>query len=226
MEAISDPTDQRSVLRRIRRKAGGLAASEEDLRPWWMEATVENMEKKFREMERQMEKMGLFQYEASGFSELTGVDESELWIDPEKALELHMNSQILMLDSRNTSDYDVSRAKGALSLPGHTMEQLQNIERNVVFQLVVGDPEKVVVVYSDNGSQMSRCVHVARALRAHERIDARRVLRLRGGLNAWKMLGQPVDGDPRTLFAGQALNASGMRLMGPGGKAAGKGGYA
>lgn len=62
-------------------------------------------------------------------------------------------------------------------------------------------PASMVVVYSDNGSKLSRCVHVSKILR--HLLAPERVRRLRGGLNGWKRTNLPVDGDARTMFAGR-----------------------
>jgi 3-mercaptopyruvate sulfurtransferase SseA len=65
----------------------------------------------------------------------------------------------------------------------------------------------MVVVYSDNGSKLSRCVRVSAILRSVTHPE--RVRRLRGGLNGWKRLGLPCDGDTRPMFAGQSLSGGG-----------------
>ena len=40
--------------------------------------------------------------------------------------------------------------------------------------------------------------------------------RLRGGLNGWKKLGLPVDGDARVMFAGKAMDPAMLGMSGMG----------
>lgn len=217
METLSDPMKQRTALRKAKRKARQVDLPEidsDDDSPWWAEATVDEMEKKFREMEKQYESMGFFGMDKRARDRRTGVDEDLLWISVEAAKDLFDKDLALFVDSRNTTDYDVSHVEGAKCLPGHTMEQLYNIERHPVFREVTENPEQNVIVYSDNGSKLSRCTNVAGALRQNPSVQAARVLRLTGGLNQWKRMGFPVYGDARALFAGQVLGDSMGRLGG------------
>jgi len=217
METLSDPMTQRTALRKAKRKAREADFPEidpDDNSPWWAEASVDEMEKKFREMEKQYETMGFFGMDKRARDRATGVDEDLLWISVEAAKDLFDKDLALFVDSRNTTDYDVSHVEGAKCLPGHTMEQLYNIERHPVFKEVTDNPEQNVIVYSDNGSKLSRCTNVAGALRQIRVVQAARVLRLEGGLNQWKRMGFPVYGDARALFAGQVLGNSMGRLGG------------
>lgn len=68
----------------------------------------------------------------------------------------------------------------------------------------------MVIVYSDNGSKLSRCTNISSLLRGL--VLPERVRRLAGGLNGWKRDGYAVDGDQRAMFAGQTLENA--RLMG------------
>ena len=45
------------------------------------------------------------------------------------------------------------------------MEQLQNLTRHPTVLALFASPASLVVVYSDNGSKMSRCVNVSKILR-------------------------------------------------------------
>lgn len=229
MEKLTDPVEQRVALRKARRRALGQDVSGTgdgmDLPSWWEAASVDEMEKAFREMEEKFQKMGLFDHDKRGWEQSTGVSEDELWISCEQAKDLLQRDLAFFVDARNTSDFQVSRAQGAYSLPGHTMEQLYGIESTTTFKMIVENPEQTVIIYSDNGSEMSRCIHVSRALRRSSRVVSHRVLRLRGGLNHWKRLGFPVDGDPRALFAGQVLGDGMLRLGGAGGGYPSAGGY-
>jgi len=215
MQTLSDPMEQRVALRRARQRATGVDSGPDEGVRWWEAASVDEMERAFRDMEQKYDKMGFFDIDRQVLAGRTGVDEDQLWASPELGRDLLQKDLAIFLDSRNTTDFDVSHVRGAHSLPGHTMDQLVNIEMTPAFRLVMGNPEQTVIVYSDNGSKLSRCVNVARALRTSPRILAQRVLRLSGGLNLWKRNGFPVDGDTRALFAGQVLGDSMMRL-GPG----------
>lgn len=216
MEKLVDPMEQRVALRRAKSKALGrdVGLNENDGQYWWQQASVDEMEKAFRDMESRLEKQGIFDQEKQGFVRATGVNEDTLWITAESAKDLYDKDLALFIDARDVSDFAKSHVDGAHSLPGHTMEQLSTLTYTSTFRLIVENPEQNVIVYSDNGSQMSRCINVARALRGNNRIQAHRVLRLKSGLNDWKRHGYPVQGDTRALFAGQVLGNSMMRLGG------------
>ena len=130
--------------------------------------------------------------------------DDHLWIDPSEAERLRKAGLAFFVDSRDTPDFNVSHAKDGLSLPGHTMEQLQNLLQHPTVIQLLTSPASIVIVYSDNGSKLSRCVHVSRILRSV--IQPERVRRLKGGLNAWKRGGCPVDGDARLMFGGRPMD--------------------
>ena len=148
------------------------------------------MEEAFRNLEEYLDAHGAF-----------GGDrvDDHLWIEPETAS--HSAGGCVFVDARDTTAFAVSHVPDAVSLPGHTMGELAALTRDhpIIRRLSVARNTRVVV-YSDNGSMLSRCVHVSRALRGV--LDPERVRRLTGGLNGWKRLGLPVDGDARTMFAG------------------------
>ena len=77
---------------------------------------------------------------------------------------------------------------------------------------LAASPASIVIVYSDNGSKLSRCSGVSALLRRV--ILPERVRRLRGGLNAWKRGGLPVDGDARLMFAGRPMEHAMLQSMG------------
>lgn len=210
MEQLLEPMQQRVALRKARRKATGKDSLVLEEEKWWEQATVDDMERTFREMEQRYEQLGVFEFQKLRTKKQFGVDDDSLWITPQDAKDLLDKDLVIFLDARNTTDFEVSHVVGAHSLPGHTMEQLRSVERTPAFQLVVQNPEQSVVVYSDNGSMMSRCTNVAQALR--RKVKAERVLRLTGGLNLWKRHGLPVEGDARALFAGRVLGDTVMRL--------------
>jgi hypothetical protein len=88
------------------------------------------------------------------------------------------------------------------------MEQLNDLLIHPTVLALASSPASIVIVYSDNGSRLSRCGNVSAILR--KAIQPERVRRLRGGLNGWKKGGMPVDGDERLFFAGRAMSVEGM----------------
>ena len=110
----------------------------------------------------------------------------------------------LFVDSRDATAYSVSHVPGAFSVPGHTLEELQGLASHPAIAVLRSMPHALVIVYSDNGSKLSRCVHVSSILR--KLLLPERVRRLRDGLNGWKRDGLPVEGDQRTQFAGKSLD--------------------
>jgi len=132
-------------------------------------------------------------------------NEDELWIDAGPAYRESDNA--IFIDARGSKEFELSRIEGAHNEQGITLEQMICIERTPVFSLLQERKEMTVVVYSDNGFPISRCANVARALRAHKEVDADRVLRLQGGLNAWKSAGLPVAGDVREMYLGTPIIA-------------------
>ena len=124
-----------------------------------------------------------------------------MWVEAAHAETLRQRGSCFFVDSRDLRDFEVSHVKDALALPGHTMEQLQNLTHHPTVLALFASPASLVVVYSDNGSKMSRCVNVSKILR--QLLQPERVRRLRGGLNGWKRQALPVDGDARAMFAGQ-----------------------
>merc|ERR1711865_509672 len=124
------------------------------------------------------------------------------------AYEMLVSSAALFLDARDSKDFEVSHIPGALHLPGMTFNLPANILLMPAFQSAVTNCQKAIVVYSDTGTRMSRCVTVAHVLRNSSQIDPERVVRMKGGLNDWKRCAFPVEGDKRRFFAGQALGAN------------------
>lgn len=205
MKLLLDERRQAARLRRIR--AGDAAdgeAGEGGSLPaeyrWWEGATVSEMEQSFRNLEEFLE--------AQGYGE--DQVEDNLWVDADEAERLRAGGLAFFVDSRDAAAYAASHVAGALSIPGHTMEELQNLAAHPGVLQLARSPAAIVVVYSDNGSKLSRCVHVSSILR--QTVQPERVRRLRGGLNGWKRVGLPVDGDARQMFAGQV--AGGRSLTG------------
>lgn len=94
------------------------------------------------------------------------------------------------------------------------MEQLHGLLAHPTVRALGTAPASVVIVYSDNGSKLSRCVHVSRLLRTVTHPE--RVRRLDGGLNGWKRHALPVRGDARMMFAGQSMNSAALGMGGLG----------
>eukprot|EP00747_Dinoflagellata_sp_TGD_P171742 gnl/TRDRNA2_/TRDRNA2_206516_c0_seq1.p1 gnl/TRDRNA2_/TRDRNA2_206516_c0~~gnl/TRDRNA2_/TRDRNA2_206516_c0_seq1.p1 ORF type:complete len:627 (+),score=96.58 gnl/TRDRNA2_/TRDRNA2_206516_c0_seq1:2-1882(+) len=210
MQVLLDPMQQRLALRKARRKATGKDSATLDEEKWWEKSTVDEMEQSFREMEQRYQSLGVFEFEKKKAKKQFGVDEEQLWISVEDANALLINDLVIFLDSRDTKDFDVSHVAGSYSMPGHTLQQLRNLDQTAAFELAVQNPEQSIIVYSDNGSRLSRCTNVANELR--KKLKPERVLRLTGGLNQWKRHGFPVEGDPRALFNGRVLGDSVKRL--------------
>ena len=152
------------------------------------------MEQAFRNLEEFFEAQGAF-----GEDQL----DDHLWIDPAEADRLRERGLAFFVDSRDTPDYDVSHVKDAHSLPGHTTGQLEGMLQHPVVLTLARSPASIVIVYSDNGSKLSRCVNVSRILR--HVLAPERVRRLKTGLNGWKKEALPVNGDPRLFFAGKPM---------------------
>eukprot|EP00971_Amphidinium_carterae_P197426 3918293-Amphidinium_carterae.1 len=161
MERLSDPSEQRSVLRRARQKNARRFGSEsqhqardddEDFNPWWTQSSVHEMEKSFQEMEAKLSKFAMFEHEKLDFNRRTGLNEDDLWSTCAEAKDLYDKDLAMFVDARSDYDFLASKVVGAV----HASEVLST-------QL---NPEQSVIVYSDNGgSLMSRCKFVARELR-------------------------------------------------------------
>ena len=194
-DAMKLLSDERSQARRLRQiesgDADGEGAVPSEAR-WWEKATVSEMEQAFHNLEEFFEAQGAFGADAL---------DAHLWADPAEAERLRAQGLALFVDARDDTAYAGSHVAGALSLPGHTMEELQNLRAHPTVLQLARSPASVVVVYSDNGSGLSRCANVAAILR--QTIAPERVRRLRTGLNGWKRARLPVDGDAREMFAGQ-----------------------
>jgi rhodanese-related sulfurtransferase len=195
MQLLIEPSRQAARLKQ-------LSGEQIELPPetrWWEGASVHEMEQAFHNLEEFLEARGHF-----GESSI----EDHMWTDPLPAERLRRSELAFFVDSRDTSDFETSHVKGALSLPGHTMEQLNDLLIHPTVLALASSPASIVIVYSDNGSRLSRCGNVSAILR--KAIQPERVRRLRGGLNGWKKGGMPVDGDERLFFAGRAMSVEGM----------------
>ena len=200
MQTLTNPARQKARLRQIEKGGGsgpegwgGAASSLPPEMRWWDGASVSEMESSFRMMEDYLAAQGAF-----GDDQL----DANLWVAAKDADRLRSEGLAMFVDSRDASAFAISHIVGALSLPGHTMEELQGLADHPTVHRLRASPAALVVVYSDNGSKLSRCVHVSGILR--KLLAPERVRRLTGGLNGWKRDGLPVDGDAMPMFAGQA----------------------
>lgn len=212
MQMLMDSSKQARRLREIETGSSSSSPSKAaDALPtethWWAHSSVKEMEQAFRNLEEYLEAQGAF-----------GVDaiEDNMWLEAHDAERLRMRKFIIFIDARDVGDFGVSHVADALSLPGHTMEQLEKLGDHPTLHALKKAPAAIAVVYSDNGSKLSRCVHVSQYLRRV--LLPERVRRLRGGLNGWKRMGLPVDGDTRQMFAGKALDRAAITdTLGEGG---------
>lgn len=134
-----------------------------------------------------------------------------LWIDVKHASGLLQRGVTLFLDARSSPDFRVSHVRGALSLP--YVAGQDNVSKSPVHHMILENPSLIVIVYSDTGEQNSPCAHIARRLRNQQEIRNHRVLRLNGGLNAWKDKGFDVEGDTRMMVDGFAVDSFGNYIQ-------------
>lgn len=242
METLCDASKQTAALQQSRSQAGAFANSqpsglgvahgtssffawdsEGGVRPWWEEASVDEMERAFREREDMLDRAGVFDLRAEGFlgsagmsSPADGAEEEGLWLLPhvwiEPAAAGSLLDEAIFVDARDPGDFGVSHIPGAFSLPAFTFNLPEAMLDSSALAAATANIARTVIVYSDTGTRASRCVRVASTLRSSDRLEARRVVRLRGGLNEWKRRGLAVTGDRRTFFAGEALGTSTAKL--------------
>ena len=159
MKAVIEPARQKVRLEQLRADPNAAAGEASELPAefrWWEGASVQDMEQSFRNLEEFLEAKGAFGAEQ--------VDDN-LWVEAAHAETLRQRGSCFFVDSRDLRDFEVSHVKDALALPGHTMEQLQNLTHHPTVLALFASPASLVVVYSDNGSKMSRCVNVSKILR-------------------------------------------------------------
>jgi len=230
MECLCDPVQQEEALRGNETTQGGTGGFPEnswastwedvdvDSGAWWAFASVDEMERAFLEQERRMLQEGLFPAESLGKPSASLAGDCHLWVAPQlfvdslAASEMLASGETIFLDARDHADFGVSHIPGALHMPGMTFNLPRALSTMPSFAAVVSNPDKKVIVYSDTGTRMSRCVTVAHALRNNDRVGPERVLRLNGGFNSWKRHALLVDGDRRCFFAGQVLGTSVPKL--------------
>eukprot|EP00930_Biecheleria_cincta_P084513 TRINITY_DN73979_c0_g1_i1.p1 TRINITY_DN73979_c0_g1~~TRINITY_DN73979_c0_g1_i1.p1 ORF type:complete len:570 (+),score=80.30 TRINITY_DN73979_c0_g1_i1:44-1753(+) len=124
----------------------------------------------------------------------------QTWINPQEAKHISEMNETIFVDVRDRDEFELSHIAGACHiLPGFAvwaahMLRLKSMKRQKT---------KLIIVYSDNGSVVSRCAKMGKIL-SHF-LGGDRVRRLRKGLNGWKRLGFPVKGDPHPFLPSIAL---------------------
>eukprot|EP00439_Symbiodinium_sp_Y106_P018952 s5455_g2.t1 len=215
---IVDPAAQRRALLRAEGRKGGSSAgaSKGGANSWsfpgfgffdenggiggvvaavFMQDNVDESERVLLEQSDLLEALG--KYDGS----------DKTWVDPEKAKALWDADAAIFVDVRDGDEYYVSHVEKALNINWGIASWVKGTEE---FKQLEKDPSKMVIVYSDNGSQLSRCGQVASTLSYFLR--EHRVRRLRRGLNAWKRHGYPVEGSRQTFFARQRLGDNVLKL--------------
>lgn len=153
MKLLMEPARQRERLKEIETGVRGEGVGVPSEMRWWDAATVDQMSQAFHNLEDYLEAQGAFG---------AGAIEDHLWVDAAEGERLRQRGLAFFIDSRDTRDYDVSHVHDALSLPGHTMEQLEGLLQHPTVLALARSPASIVVVYSDNGSKLSRCTNVRR----------------------------------------------------------------
>lgn len=147
----------------------------------------------------------------------------------ESAYSQFQRNDAVFLDSRSVDEFDRSHIEGAFSfaerssLLARLAQEREDLEQtaNPALKQLVRFPNRVVIVYSDSGSDdlslgyISRCVRVTQELRRACRRqpslgNEKRIFRLIGGLNQWKRAGFPVNGDQRPLINDHILFEGGI----------------
>lgn len=139
----------------------------------------------------------------------TGVD--FVYITPHEAYALLKNDKAAFVDSRDLEDYESSRLQTSFHVSANSLIlATHSIDLSVVEHLKdLSVNGKTIVVLSDacitgaqNRGHVSRCRHVAQYLVALG-VDRRRIVRMSGGINAWKTAKlDGILGDLRPMFAG------------------------
>lgn len=227
--ALADPTSQRSALQRAKQRKG-FANGKQRMQPeqptWWDQArdarwgmwqqwitilaqpNVDEQERVLFEHCAEMERRGVLDMEKVWPAEGASI------IEPVEAKRLVDEDAAIFADARDYGAYMESHIPDALEC---FAQQVWWGFGNAI-DAILSEPEKMVVVYSDNGSSLSRCVAVAKALRADPRIcssgiGAPRILRLKRGLNCWKRNGFPVNGSKHAYFGGSLLGTHVTKLQ-------------
>jgi len=130
---------------------------------------------------------------------------------------LMRNDRAVFVDARDAKDYEVSRVQTSFNIPANDIYFRQDtIDQKLVGHLKNLSASKTIVCLSDasitgmrNRGHVSRCRHLAQYL-VECGIDRTRLVRMTGGINAWKK--QCIDGilgDPRTMYNGAFCEGGG-----------------
>merc|ERR1711865_165752 len=101
------------------------------------------------------------EFERDGFSRM-GLDASSAWIEPSDAKRHFDSGNAIFVDVRDAFEFLRSHVPGALQLDSMLVFVLETTDE---YETIVSEPDKIIILYSDNGSQISRCGSVAQALR-------------------------------------------------------------
>lgn len=139
----------------------------------------------------------------------SGVD--FFYVTPEEAYYLHKNDRAIFVDGRDRDDFDMSRIQTSFHLPAN--ELILNhtkIDQGMVKHILeLAASGRTLIALSDscikgdkNRGHVSRCRHVAQYV-VELGADRTRVVRMQGGINAWKARRlDGILGDLRPMFAG------------------------
>ena len=103
------------------------------------------------------------------------------WVTIAQATHLINREDAVMLDVRESGEYDAGHILGARNVP------LARLERNETGGELAKRKDKPLIVYDDGGER------VAKAAAALRKQGFGRVVNLTGGLGAWKQAGLPVE---------------------------------
>jgi len=183
---LADPMTQERALRRAQRSSwqtgdttdSGRAANNfnDDTHTGWdfswlsdpvsaaimtifQQPNADAQERALFEQSEKMKRQGYFKDQARD-------GEDALWIEPKDAKRLMDNDDAVFVDARDVHAYMISHIPGAQMLPADNLIWLGDFESTLaVIKALESSPTMVAIVYSDNGSPLSRCGAVARAIR-------------------------------------------------------------
>merc|ERR1712242_364598 len=101
------------------------------------------------------------------------------------------------VDARSQHEYNLNHVPNVINFPRNFHFDLKSIDGctgHQNFQKFWRDPDMHLIIYADMGLEISRCASVVAILRHTVGTEhAHRIVRLMGGLNAWKEAGLPCE---------------------------------